>query len=57
MAQATDPNLLATLRDQQNALVLETDVLGDFAIVQLGGGLTQTAYALVSDLVRLGASI
>jgi homoserine dehydrogenase len=45
--------LLATLRDQQNALVFETDLLGDFAVVQLGGGLTQTAYALVSDLVEL----
>lgn len=49
-----EQDLLATLRDQQNALVLETDLLGDFAIVQLGGGLTQTAYALVSDLVELG---
>jgi len=47
-------DLLSTLRDQQNALVLETDLLGDFAIVQLGGGLTQTAYALVTDLVELG---
>jgi len=46
-------DLLATLREQQNALVLETDVLGDVAIVQLGGGLTQTAYALLSDLVAL----
>lgn len=48
-------DLLATLRDQQNALVFETDLLGDFSIVQLGGGLTQTAYALVSDLAELGA--
>ncbi len=46
-------DLLAGLRGQQNALVLETDLLGDVAIVQLGGGLTQTAYALVSDLVAL----
>ena len=49
-------DLLATLRDQQNALVLETDLLGDFSIVQLGGGLTQTAYALVTDLVALTLS-
>jgi len=48
-------DLLAGLRDQQNALILETDLLGDLAIVQLGGGLTQTAYALVSDLVSLTA--
>jgi homoserine dehydrogenase len=47
-------DLLATLRDQQNALVFETDLLGDFSVVQLGGGLTQTAYALVADLVELG---
>jgi homoserine dehydrogenase len=50
-------DLLATLRDQQNALVLETALLGDFSIVQLGGGLTQTAYALVSDLVELGRRV
>ena len=31
--------------------MLETDLLGAFAIVQLDGGLTQTAYALVTDLV------
>ena len=46
-------HLFATLDGQQNALVLETDLLGDFAIVQLGGGLTQTAYALVTDLVAV----
>ena len=47
-------HLFATLDGQQNALVLETDVLGEFAIVQLDGGLTQTAYALVTDLVKVG---
>ena len=47
--ELAEHDLLATLRGQQNALVLETDLLGDFAIVQLGGGLTQTAYALVTD--------
>ena len=50
-------DLLATLRDQQNALVLETDLLGDFSIVQLGGGLTQTAYAMVTDLVEVGRRV
>ena len=48
---ATD--LLATLTGQQNALVLQTDLLGEIAIVQRGSGLTQTAYALVSDLVAI----
>jgi homoserine dehydrogenase len=50
-------DLLAGLDGGQNALVLETDVLDEIAIVQRGGGLTATAYALVSDLVRIaGAS-
>lgn len=48
---ATD--LLATLEGQQNALVLQTDLLGEIAITQRGSGLTQTAYALVSDLVAV----
>ena len=47
-------HLFATLEGQQNALVLETDLLGEFSIVQLGGGLTQTAYALLADLAALG---
>lgn len=47
----SDP--LATLRGQANALVLRTDLLGEVAITQLEGGLTQTAYALVSDLVAV----
>jgi homoserine dehydrogenase len=46
-------HLFATLGGQQNALLLETDLLDRFAVVQLGGGLTQTAYALVTDLVAL----
>jgi homoserine dehydrogenase len=45
---AADP--LAALEGQQNALLLRTDVLGEIGIVQRDGGLTQTAYALVSDL-------
>ena len=36
-----------------NALVLQTDLLGEIAICQLGGSLTQTAYALLSDLVTI----
>ena len=46
-------DLLAGLRGLANALVLETDVLGEIAICQLGGSLTQTAYALLSDLVTI----
>jgi homoserine dehydrogenase len=48
---ATD--LLAGLRGTANALVLQTDLLGDVAIHQLGGGLTMTAYALLSDLITI----
>lgn len=47
----TDP--LATLRGQANALVIDTDLLGRVAITQLDGGLTQTAYAVLSDLVEV----
>jgi homoserine dehydrogenase len=46
-------DLLAGLRGTANAIVFETDLLGDVAICQLGGGLTQTAYALLSDLVSV----
>jgi homoserine dehydrogenase len=46
-------HLFATLEGQQNALLLETDLLGEFGVAQLGGGLTQTAYALVTDLVAV----
>jgi homoserine dehydrogenase len=48
-----ESDLLAGLRGMANALVLETDLLGDIAICQLNGGLTQTAYALLSDLVTI----
>jgi homoserine dehydrogenase len=48
-----ESDLLAGLRGMANALVLQTDLLGDIAICQLSGGLTQTAYALLSDLVTI----
>jgi homoserine dehydrogenase len=48
---ATD--LLATLRGVQNALILQTDLLGEVAITQLSGNLTMTAYALLSDLIAV----
>jgi homoserine dehydrogenase len=46
-------DLLAGLRGQANALVLQTDLLGEIAITQLDGSLTQTAYALLSDLLSI----
>ena len=48
-----ETDLLAGLRGMANALVLQTDLLGEIAVSQLGGSLTQTAYALVSDLVTI----
>ena len=48
-----DDDLLAGVEAQHNALVLETDLLEEIAIVQRGGGLTATAYALLSDLVTI----
>jgi len=49
---ASDP--MAGLRGIQNLLVLSTSVLGDLAVHQLDGGLDQTAYGLVADLVTIG---
>jgi homoserine dehydrogenase len=46
-------DLLAGLEGQQNGLILQTDLLEEIAIVQRGGSLTQTAYALLSDLVTI----
>ena len=51
--RAAESDLLAGLRGMANALVLETDTLGDIAISQLDGGLTHTAYALLSDLITI----
>jgi homoserine dehydrogenase len=50
-------HLFSTLAGQQNVLQLETDLLGPFAITQLGGGLTQTAYALLTDLVTVARRV
>ncbi|HEY2907656.1 MAG TPA: homoserine dehydrogenase [Vicinamibacterales bacterium] len=52
---ATD--LLAGLEGQQNAVIFDTDLLGEIAVVQRGSGLTQTAYALVSDLVTIARDV
>ena len=48
---ATD--LLARLSGMANAIIFETDLLGEVAVTQEHGGLTQTAYALVTDLVAV----
>jgi homoserine dehydrogenase len=46
-------DLLWSIHGPANALVLRTDLLGEVAICQLAGDLTQTAYALLSDLVTI----
>jgi homoserine dehydrogenase len=46
-------DLLAVVDGKANALILQTDLLGEIAIGQLEGGLTQTAYALLTDLVTI----
>ena len=48
-----ETDLLANLRGMANALVLQTDLLGEIAITQVSGSLTQTAYALLTDLVTI----
>ena len=52
---ASDP--LAGLRGVENALYLRTDLLGEVGIVQRAGTLTQTAYAVVSDLARISQGL
>jgi homoserine dehydrogenase len=44
---------LAGVADLSNALYLSTDLLGEVGIVQRSGSLTQTAYALLTDLARI----
>jgi homoserine dehydrogenase len=51
--ELAEQDLLAGLEGQQNAIILQTDLLEEIAIVQRGGSLTQTAYALLSDLVTI----
>ena len=51
MLDPGDP--LAALGACENALYLHTDLLGDIGIVQRTSSLTQTAYALLSDLSHI----
>jgi homoserine dehydrogenase len=55
--ELADDDLLAGLEGQQNAIIFHTDLLGEIAIVQRGGGLTHTAYALLSDLIAVGRDV
>jgi homoserine dehydrogenase len=55
--ELAEDDLLAGLEGQQNAVVFHTELLGEIAVVQRGAGLTQTAYALVADLVTIGREV
>jgi homoserine dehydrogenase len=52
-----EDDLLAGLEGQQNGIILHTDLLDEIAVVQRGGGLTQTAYALLSDLITVARDV
>jgi len=42
---------LGGVRGTSNALIIETDLMGELAIVETDPGVDQTAYALLSDLI------
>jgi len=50
-------DLLAGLDGQQNAIILRTDLLEEIAVAQRSGSLTQTAYALLSDLMTIARDV
>jgi homoserine dehydrogenase len=53
LEELPEDEVLARLRGTANALILKTETLGEIAICQLDGGLTHTAYALLSDLITI----
>jgi homoserine dehydrogenase len=46
-------SLLGSVRGAANVLVLETDLMGELAIVETNPGIGQTAYALLTDLLAI----
>lgn len=46
-------SVFGSVRGTSNALVLETDLMGEIAIVETDPGVEQTAYALLSDMIRV----
>jgi homoserine dehydrogenase len=48
---------LGSAQGATNALVLKTDLMGDLTIVETDPGVEQTAYALLSDLLRIRAEM
>lgn len=51
--QVSSGSVLGSLWGTSNALVLETDLMGEIAIVETDPGVEQTAYALLSDMIRI----
>ncbi|HEY6327800.1 MAG TPA: homoserine dehydrogenase [Blastocatellia bacterium] len=47
---------LGSVRGTSNALILHTDMMGEIAIVETDPGIEQTAYALLSDVIRIEES-
>lgn len=56
-AELPEDDWLAKLTGTQNGLILQTDLLGELAVLQLDGGLTQTAYGLLADIVSIGRAL
>jgi homoserine dehydrogenase len=50
-------DLLGGVDGRQNAILLQTDLLDEIAVVQRGGSLTQTAYALLADLITVARDV
>jgi homoserine dehydrogenase len=46
-------SLLGAIRGTSNVLVLQTDLMGELAVVEYDPGIEQTAYALLADLIRV----
>jgi homoserine dehydrogenase len=46
-------SLLGATRGTTNALILQTDLMGEIAIVETDPGVEQTAYALLSDMLTV----
>lgn len=46
-------SILGATRGTSNVLVLQTDLMGEVALIEKDPGIQQTAYALFSDLIRV----
>ncbi|HTG14392.1 MAG TPA: homoserine dehydrogenase [Blastocatellia bacterium] len=55
--QVASASPMGAARGTSNVLVLNTDLMGDIAIFETDPGVQQTAYALLSDLLTICASV